>query len=383
MKKICFITTIQLTMDTFVVPFAKVLAENGYEVTYICNMNEEFATRNSGYAKCISLPMRRGFHFFDIFKYTAKLMKIFKKEKFDVVYYATDNASFYSSIAGTFAKIPVRLYAQWGIHYVAATGLSRTIMKFLEKTTCRFSTVIRAQSPKNRQIAIDEKLCKPGKIKVLGLGGTVGVDFAEYEFDKKEEFRQTIRGQYGLTSEDFVFGFVGRITQDKGCVELLTAFKKGDFSDYAKLMLVGMYDGCEGELLELIEWAKTSEKVVFTGHVKSNEVCKYMSAFDVMVHPTYREGFGKVLQEGLAMGLPIITTDVPGPSEVVEEGVSGMLVPSKDADVLCVAMKNLMADKELMGKFSINGRKRAEENFERSKMVGNILADLNEICGIE
>ena len=81
--------------------------------------------------------------------------------------------------------------------------------------------------------------------------------------------------------------------------------------------------------------------------------------------------------------MPIITTDVPGPSEVVEEGVSGMLVPSKDADVLCVAMKNLMADKELMGKFSINGRKRAEENFERSKMVGNILADLNEICGIE
>ena len=383
MKKICFITTIQLTMDTFVVPFAKVLAENGYEVTYICNMNEEFATRNSGYAKCISLPMRRGFHFFDIFKYTAKLMKIFKKEKFDVVYYATDNASFYSSIAGTFAKIPVRLYAQWGIHYVAASGLTRMIMKILEKITCQNSTHIRAQSPKNRQIAIDEKLCKPEKIKVLGLGGTIGVDFAEYEFDRKEEFRKTVRAQYGLTEEDFVFGFVGRITKDKGCTELLNAFKSGDFLENTKLMLVGMYDACEGELLELIEWAKSSNRVVFTGHVKSDEVCKYMSAFDIMVHPTYREGFGKVLQEGLAMGLPIITTDVPGPSEVVEEGVSGMLVPSKDADVLCVAMKNLMADKELMGKFSINGRKRAEENFERSKMVGNILADLNEICGIE
>ena len=134
MKKICFITTIQLTMDTFVVPFAKVLAENGYEVTYICNMNEDFAERNSSYAKCIPLPMRRGFHFLDIFKYTTKLTKIFKKEKFDVIYYATDNASFYSSIAGTLSKVPVRLYAQWGIHYVAASGLTRTIMKFLEKT---------------------------------------------------------------------------------------------------------------------------------------------------------------------------------------------------------------------------------------------------------
>lgn len=383
MKKICFITTIQLTMDTFVVPFAKALADNGYEVTYICNMNGEFQERNGGYAKCIHLPMRRGFHFFDILKFTSKLKKIFKQEKFDVIYYATDNASFYSCLAGKAAKIPVRLYAQWGIHYVAASGVTRLIMKMLEKITCRKSTHIRAVSPQNRQFAIDEKLCKSEKIKVLGLGGTIGVDFAEYEFDKKEEFRTTVRAQYGLTEEDFVFGFVGRITEDKGCTELLKAFKTGDFLDNAKLMMVGMHDGCEGELVELIEWAKDSNKVVFTGHVKSNEVSRYISAFDIMVHPTYREGFGKVLQEGLAMGLPIITTDVPGPSEVVEEGISGMLVPSKNSEALKEAMKKLMTDKAMMDKFSVNGRKRAEENFERSKMIGNILTDLNEICGIE
>ena len=85
MKKICFITTIQLTMDTFVVPFAEMLAKNGYEVTYICNMNEEFIQRNGSYAKCIPLRMRRGFYFFDIFKYTAKLRKIFKEEQFHAI----------------------------------------------------------------------------------------------------------------------------------------------------------------------------------------------------------------------------------------------------------------------------------------------------------
>ena len=79
MRKICFITTIQLTMETFVVPFAKALAGNGYEVTYICNMSDEFKKNNESYAKCISLPMRRGFHFFDIFKFTCKLKKLFKK----------------------------------------------------------------------------------------------------------------------------------------------------------------------------------------------------------------------------------------------------------------------------------------------------------------
>ena len=379
MKKICFITTIQLTMDTFVVPFAKVLAENGYEVTYICNMNEEFVTRNSGYAKCISLPMRRGFHFFDIFKFTSKLKKIFKQEKFDVIYYATDNASFYSCIAGKAAKIPVRLYAQWGIHYVAASGLTRKIMKFLEKTTCKNSTHIRAVSPKNRQFALSEKLCPVDKIKVLGLGGTIGVDFANYNYAQKEAYCKEIRLQYGINEDDFVFGFVGRVTKEKGCAELLKAFKTGDFPDNAKLMMVGMYDGCEGELLELVEWAKASDKIIFMGLVKGAEVCRYMSAMDILVHPTYREGFGMVLQEALAMGVPIITTDVPGPSEVIEENVCGWLVPAQNAEILQEKMRALMNDTKTREQFAEEGRKRVETYFERSVMINNILADMSEI----
>ena len=381
MKKICFITTIQLTMDTFVVPFAKVLAENGYDVTYICNMNEEFQERNGNYAKCIHLPMQRGFHFFDIFKFTSKLKKIFKQEQFDVIYYATDNASFYSSLAGKAAKIPIRLYAQWGIHYVAASGITRMIMKMLEKVTCKNSTHIRAVSPKNCELAISEKLSNPDKIKVLGLGGTIGVDFARYDLSLKQEFRETIRSQYQINEEDFVFGFVGRVTDEKGCTELLQAFKTGNFPDNVKLMMVGMYDGCEGELLDLLEWAKASGKIVFTGLVKGSDVCKYMSAFDIMVHPTYREGFGMVLQEALAMGLPIITTDVPGPSEVIEENVCGWLVPAQNVEILQEKMIALMNDEETRLKFSVAGRERVETYFERFVMVGNILTDMNEIVG--
>lgn len=376
MKKICFITTIQLTMETFIDPFAKVLAESGYDVTLVCNMNKEFEEKVSSYAKCINLPMRRGFHFFDIFKFTRKLRKIFKKERFDAIYYATDNASFYSSIAGKLARIPVRIYAQWGIHYVAASGFTRKIMKFLEKTTCKKSTVIRAQSAKNMQFAINEGLCKPNKIAVLGIGGTIGVDLNEYDLSKKQEYREQIRTSYGVSVEDFVFGFVGRINKDKGCIELLKAFLNGEFDCNTKLMMVGMYDDCEGEMLEMVNLANESNKVIFTGHVKGIDVCKYLSAFDVLVHPTYREGFGKVLQEGLAMALPIITTDVPGPSEVVEDEESGILVPARNVEELREEMKRLIENKDLRNKLSLNGRKRAEKYFERSIMINNILIDI-------
>ena len=115
------------------------------------------------------------------------------------------------------------------------------------------------------------------------------------------------------------------------------------------------------------------------GLVKGAEVCRYMSAMDILIHPTYREGFGMVLQEALAMGVPIITTDVPGPSEVIEENVCGWLVPAQNAEILQEKMRALMNDTKTREQFAEEGRKRVETYFERSVMINNILADMSEI----
>ncbi len=379
MKKICFLTTVQSTMSSFMLPFARALAENGYEITLISNMNEEFIQENSDFANCISLPMRRGFHILDIFKFTSALKKIFKREKFDAIYYATDNASFYASRAGKKAKIKTRIYAQWGIHYFGASGIKRLIMRILEKITCKCSTHIRSVSHKNMQFAIEEKLCKQEEIKVLGKGGTIGVDLSLYDLDKKLDYRREIRESLQIGKDDFVFGFVGRITEDKGCRELLKAFQLGNFPANTKLLMVGGNDNCGEELTAFIEESKATEKVIFTGAVKGNLVCKYMSAMDVLVHPTYREGFGMVLQEALAMCVPIITTDIPGPSEVIEENVCGWLVPAQNVEELKEKMVLLKEDELLRERFAKDGRKRVEQYFERKIMVGRIVEDFNEI----
>lgn len=100
--------------------------------------------------------------------------------------------------------------------------------------------------------------------------------------------------------------------------------------------------------------------------------------FDVLTHPTYREGFGKVLQEAMGMELPIITTNVPGPSEVVEDGVSGILVEAKNSTDLSAAMKLLYGNNELRKSIARNGRKRAEKYFNRPIMLNNILEDLGK-----
>ena len=375
-KKICMVTTVSLTMKSFVVEMAKYLHERGgYDITLICNDDEEFAKSLPKYLRFIPVKMARGIDF-SALSSIRELRKIFKREKFDMIQYSTPNASFYSSIAARLVKAPIRLYCQWGIRYVGLSGLSRRIFKALEKIVCWNSTHIKSQSFKNRQFAIDEKLCKPEKISVIGIGGTIGVDLTEYDIEKKTQYRDEIRKKYSIKADDFVFGYIGRLHKDKGINELISAFKG---MQNAKLMLVGKFGENDVPSDDNLRFAEECENIILTGHVPQNDVCKYIASFDILVHPTHREGFGKVIQEGLGMAVPVITTDIPGPSEVIEDGVSGKLVPAKDSEALRREMISLMNDGQRRMLYSQNGHKRATRYLERSIMLNNILQDYKEI----
>ena len=116
-----------------------------------------------------------------------------------------------------------------------------------------------------------------------------------------------------------------------------------------------------------------------TGNEPREEVFPHMAMFDVQTHATYGEGFGKVLQEAMGMRVPIITTDVPGPSEVVENNVSGILVEVKNALALRQAMLRLYEREELRKSLAQAGRERAEKYFDRPIMLKNQLNDMNLI----
>ena len=131
-----------------------------------------------------------------------------------------------------------------------------------------------------------------------------------------------------------------------------------------------------------MRYAEEDARIVMTGNVPKEEVYPHMSMFDVLTHPTYREGFGKVLQEAMGVGVPIITTDVPGPSEVVENGVSGILCKVKSAEDLAEKMELLYGDKALREALIKAGSERAEKYFDRPIMLNNILEDMNKIVGI-
>lgn len=374
MKKICFITTVSLTMKAFVLESAKYLHHKGrYDITLICNNDEEFAKDLPDYIKFIPVSMARGIDA-SVFSSILEFIKIFKREKFDLVQFATPNASLAASIAARICRIPTRLYCQWGIRYVGFNGAPRKIFKLIEKFVCSNATDINAVSPMNKDFSVNEGLYKESKAVVVGRGGTIGVDLVNYDITQKNKLRYDIRKTYDIGEDAFVFGFAGRVSADKGCNELFNAFKMLlKEKENVVLLIAGPLEENCGIDTEILEWVKNSSQVVLTGQIENALMCNYYSAMDVLVHPTYREGFGMVIQEAAAMGCPVITTEIPGASEVLENGKSCLLVNPKDTDSLCkkmLQMCNNPQETQTMGK---NAREFVEKHYERSIMLNNQL----------
>ena len=375
MKKICAISTVEITMNSFIIPVMRVMKEHGYDVTLVCNMSDEFYKKNSEEFHCINIPMKRGTSLTDLVKMPFVFRRLFKRERFNYVQYATPNASLYASIGAKMAKVPKRVYCQWGIRYVGNEGVMRRLLKFFEKITCLCSTHIRPASWKNLDFAVEEGLYEREKAAAIGDGGTIGIDLKQFDISKKGDLKQSVQEQYPKLEGKTVFGFVGRMNRDKGVFELLEAFMRLNQKcpDVALLLIGDM----EGELPEHLKNYRKNPNVVNTGW--TNEVPKYISALDVLVHPSYREGFSMVIQQAMAMELPVVTTNIPGPSEVIEEGITGMLAEPRDVDTLYNAMLWMIEHPEKRIEMGKAGRVRCEKLFTRQRMLRLTLEDRERI----
>lgn len=370
LKKICFVTTISGTLKSFVIPTAKMLHEKlGVDITFICDYDDSFNCILPDYIKYIPISMKRGIDIKGIYS-IWRLYRIFKENKFDIVQYSTPNAAMYASMAARMAGVPIRLYGQWGIRYVGFKGIRRKLFKVIEKFTCLNSTHVRSVSQLNRQFGINEGLYGKSKVKVVGNGGTIGVDLSLYDINNKNNWRREIRGLYGIADNDFVFCFCGRISSDKGSCELLQAFRNLlQTNQNIHLMLIGGEEMNHGIGLDLLEWTHNCKNVHLCGRIDGKEITHYYSAVDTLVHPSYREGFGMVIQEAGAMGVPVITTRIPGAGEVMVDEESCLLVKPRDVEQLEAAMHRLVQQPDLTHTLGRNAYERTKKLYDRETML--------------
>lgn len=312
------------------------------------------------------IPMCRQISLINDFFSLIKLIGLFLKVKPFVVHGNTPKASLLSMIAGWITRVPKRIYYVHGLRYYGETGTKRKILMEMERMSCLLATHVIAVSEGVKEGLLTDSLCKK-RIYLIWNGSINGIDL-NY-FDPNENRGVDILSQvYNIDEEDFIFGFVGRLVADKGINELVEAFTKINSKNRnIKLLLIGNFENKLDPLKEetVLEIEK-NENIINVGYQK--DVRGFFNLMDVFVLPSYREGLGLVLMEAGAMNLPIISSDITGCREVIENNINGFLIKSKDVSDLQEKMQFSINNPDELRRMALSARSTVKIKFEQQEL---------------
>ena len=296
----------------------------------------------------------------------TRLWRVIREVKADVLHAHNEGAGFYAGLAGLLAGRPVittRHGASFGLDTLwvrrAAGLLSR-------RTVCVGKDVVR--------LARQVDHLPASRVRLIYNG----VDTSQFAPDAKARAR--VRAELGFADTDRVLISVGRLALEKDYATLLQSLATAQgVAGQASLILVG--DGPQREAL-----SQEAERLGLAGRVRMlgdrQDVRDLLAAADVFVLSSISEGVSKALLEAMAVGLPVVATSVGGTPEVVEEGVTGLLVPPSRPDVLGQALDGRFCDdSSLAERLGRAGRERAQERFSVQATVAAYVELYREVAG--
>lgn len=309
-----------------------------------------------------------------------RLWRHFIRECPHIAHAHTPKGGLLGMLAATLARVPVRIYHIRGFPFVTAGRSKRLLLRWTEWVACRLAHRVFCVSHSLREVAVAEGICTAEKIRVFGQGSGNGVD-SSCRFDPARlpaETRQEVRRRLGINENSLVVGYVGRIVRDKGIEDLVRAWTTVCKScPTARLLLVGPYEQTDA-ISESTRRALENDERIHGVGMDWNTPPLY-AAMDVMVLPSYREGFPNVLLEAAAMQLPVLTTRVPGCIDAVEDGVTGTLIPPGDPEKLAEGMTTYLNDECLRTRHGKAGRDRVLRNFAQEDIWRAIADQYREL----
>jgi glycosyltransferase involved in cell wall biosynthesis len=297
-----------------------------------------------------------------------ELIKLFRKEKPDLVHTHTPKAGLLGMLAAKITNVPLRLHTVGGMPLMGVTGKRLKILRFMEKLTYKYAHKIYPNSVGLKDFILQNKFTTLDKIKVLGNGSSNGVDTSFYnkDYPNAEVEALNLKQRLGIETSDFIFMFLGRLAKDKGIIELVSAFNKlSGNNPNLKLLLVGPLEEENGSLpKETLQIIKNTKAIIYPG--RTDNVRAFLKLADVFVLPSFREGFPNALLQAGAMSLPLIATNINGSNEIIEDNKTGFLVPIQDEKSLLHKMKFLYENSETRINFGDKIRETIEEKFKQS-----------------
>lgn len=365
MKKIIRAATVPVSLDIFCRGTLAELSKD-YEVVALSSPGailDKVGEREG--VRTVGVKMSRRWDVMCDIVALFKLIKIFRKERPDMVHSMTPKAGLLCMMAARIAKVPVRMHTFTGLIFPSSQGIKRRILRFSDELTCRFATHINPEGEGVMMEMMDARLTRK-PLKVLGNGNVRGIDLDHYYRSlAMEEEGRLLRIRLGIKYNEFVFILVGRLVGDKGINELISAFDRlRNIYPDIHLILVGQAEN-EFDPLKSKTYARmnTIHNLYVPGF--QNDVRPWFAMADALVFPSYREGFPNVVIEAGAMGLPSIVSDISGSREIIHDGENGLIIPPKDEEALYQAMKRFVENPLLVRRLALRARDMVASRYEQ------------------
>jgi glycosyltransferase involved in cell wall biosynthesis len=380
-KRIALLATVAYHLVNQLGRQAEYLRDLGMDLTLVSSAGPEAAEVRTGpRLKYETIEIPRALSPVADLAALFRLTRFFRRRRFDIVHSTTPKAGLLTAIAAFLSGIPVRLHTFTGQPWVTLQGPMRLASRTADRMIGLLNTRCYADSASQARFLIAEGILPAGKISVIGRGSLAGVDMARFDPGRwQEPVKRELRQRLGIGPSATVLAFLGRITPDKGIAELIRAFEgllKGGYD--VDLLLLGPHDRERGGAGVFdLEDALKCPRIRHLGYTPEPE--KFLALSHIFCLPSYREGFGTVVIEAAAMGLPTVGTRIYGLTDAVADGETGILVPPRDAGSLETALRYLLdhpGDRERMGEAA---RRRCREEFASDRVNAAVAAEYRRL----
>lgn len=385
-KKLIRITTVPMALRFLLPGQMRFMAENGFEVVMISADGKELPAVAESEKNCrhIIVPMTRQITIFRDLNCLLRLIRIFRKEKPDIVHSHTPKAGLLGMLAARICGVKIRIHTVAGLPLMVETGFKYHLLKLTEKITCACANEVWPNSKSLMDYIVDKKLCDTSKLHIIGKGSTNGVNSKRFNtaaLDKK--IIDELKTQLQYAPEHVYLLCIGRLVKDKGIVELVNVFiKLQKVNTKLRLLLVGAYeptlDPLPANTLAEIENTPAIIHINWT-----NQVEYYIHLANYLVFPSHREGFPNVLLQAASMGLPIICSHIAGNIDIVANNQTGLVFECGNEQQMEKSMTYALSHPVYMKQMAEKLQQDVLENYRQENIWQKMLEAYKTLVNLE
>lgn len=327
-----------------------------YEIYVACFPGGLFEEQIKNRARLFKIDLSNRFNFRNI----SKLSRIMRENEIQIVHTQGGRGGFFARTAAKKAKVPVIISTiAMPVEGFNVGLLKKSIYMALDRISERYAHKFITVSEDLRQTLIKKHKLPPEKVVTIYNGLEVE------EYRRVENAEQALREEFRIPRNNTLIGYIGRFTWQKGLNYFIEAIQlmqhnNPDLADKVTFLIVG--DGEERDVLKRrIAELRSEERIIFAGFRK--DIKRILSALNILVLPSLREGQPIILLEAMAVGTPIIATDIAGVRETIENKVSGILVKPRDPAALANAMVEFARNPQATQGMVENARRAVEQKF--------------------